>query len=174
MDKIKKWEIWGAAISILVGSFLHFVFELSGNNHVVALFGTVNESTWEHLKIAFWPTFIFAIIEWQIFGKQITNFCFATFIKIISIPVVIITLFYGWVLFFEDSLIYDIIIFIIAIILGYYFSYLIIKSKKQYGPESIWAILIFIILVKFSLFSYFPPKTFITKDPVSGGYGINK
>ena len=172
MKQIKIWEIWGAVISIAFGSALHFVFGWSGGNRLIALFGAVNESTWEHLKIAFWPTFIFAFIEWLVWGKKLKNFCLATFVKLITIPVIIMVLFYGWLAFSPDNFIWDISIFVLAIIVGYILSYKILQIKKTYCSETIWALLVLIILLTFSLFTYFPPKIFLFQDPVNGGYGI--
>lgn len=174
MAKFKKWEIWGAVISIVLGSLLHFVFELSGGSHFIALFGAVNESTWEHLKLAFWPTFFYTLIEWWIFRKEFKYFCQAAFIKLFSMPVIIVVLFYGWLALFEDNFIYDILIFMVAVIVGYYLSYKIVKAQKSSLPETLWAILIIAQLVIFSLFTYFPPHSFLTHDPVKGGYGIEK
>lgn len=48
-----KWEMLGIAFISLLGAFLHFAFELSGQAKVVGAFAAVNESVWEHLKIAF-------------------------------------------------------------------------------------------------------------------------
>lgn len=172
MNSIKKWEIWGAVVSIFLGSLLHFVFEWSGGSHFVALFGAVNESTWEHLKIAFWPTFIFAVIEWFVYGKEIKNFCLAIFVKLFSIPVIIIILFYGWLAIFPDNFIWDISIFVVAIIIGYLMSYKIMISKIIYGLNKLWIILITLLILFFSLYSYYPPKIFLFHDPVKNDYGI--
>lgn len=172
MTKIKKWEIWGAIVSIFLGSALHFVFNWSGESHFVAYFGAVNESTWEHLKIAFWPAFIFALIEWRVFGKTTGNFCLATFIKLVSIPIIIIALFYDWLAIFPNNFIWDISIFVFAILVGYFLSYKIMLSEKEFGSKILWAILILVILLKFSLFTFFPPKIFLFQDPISGGYGV--
>lgn len=174
MQKIKKWEIWGAVISIIFGSLLHFVFKWSGGSHTVALFGAVNESTWEHLKLAFWPTFFFAVVEWFVFGRKIRNFCWANFVKLFFMPIIIILLFYSWLAIFPDNFIWDISIFIVAVITGYYSSYCIIKSEKTFGPEVLWTILVLVGLMKFSIFTYFPPHIFLMHDPVKGGYGIEK
>ena len=174
MKKIKKWEIWGAVITVILGSLLHFVFNWSGGSKIVALFGAVNESTWEHLKLAFWPTFFFAVIEYFVFARQVKNFFLASMIKLFSAPIIIVLLFYGWLVFFEDNFIWDISIFVVAVILSYYISFRIMKIEKALGWEKISIFLILIGLIKFSLFTYFPPKTFLTKDPVQGGYGIEK
>ena len=48
-------------ISVL-GVLLHFTYEWSGDNAVVGLFSAVNESTWEHLKLLFFP-FLLRVIE---------------------------------------------------------------------------------------------------------------
>ena len=174
MDRLKKWEIGGAMATIVIGSLLHFVFNWSGQAKIFALFGAVNESTWEHLKLAFWPTFIISVIEYFVFGREVKNFCLATFAKIFSAPIIIVILFYGWLAFFSDNFIWDISIFVVAVILSYYIGYKILKIDKALGWEKISAVLIIVGLIKFSLFTYFPPKTFLNRDPISGGYGIQK
>lgn len=49
-------------ISIL-GVLLHFTYEWSGDNLAVGLFSAVNESTWEHLKLIFFPMLLLTLIE---------------------------------------------------------------------------------------------------------------
>ena len=53
----------GFAFTSLLGTLLHFVFEWSGNNRIVAVFSAVNESTAEHLKLLFWPAVLMGVIE---------------------------------------------------------------------------------------------------------------
>ena len=50
------------AVAVL-GTLNHFLYELSGGAAIFALFCPVNESTWEHLKLLFFP-YLFASI-WQ-------------------------------------------------------------------------------------------------------------
>lgn len=49
-------------ISIL-GVLLHFTYEWSGDNPAVGLFSAVNESTWEHLKLIFFPMLLLTLTE---------------------------------------------------------------------------------------------------------------
>lgn len=49
-------------ISIL-GVLLHFTYEWSGDHPAVGLFSAVNESTWEHLKLIFFPMLLLTMIE---------------------------------------------------------------------------------------------------------------
>ena len=47
----------------IVGTLLHFTYELSNHNKYVALFSAVNESTWEHIKIALTPYFVWSLVD---------------------------------------------------------------------------------------------------------------
>ena len=52
----------------LVGTLLHFLYDISKHNKFVGIFAAVNESTWEHIKIALTPTFIWGLIDGYIYG----------------------------------------------------------------------------------------------------------
>ncbi len=173
--KILLFHIWGVIFTIFLGSFLHFVYELSSFYKPVAIIGAVNESTWEHLKIAFWPAFIFTIIEYFIYGKNQKNFYFAKVKEIYIIPFLIIIFFYGYTIFTEHSLFLDIFIFVLAIIIGYMVSYKILVWKKDFSKYKVLSIvLILIAVILFSLLSYFPLENFLFLDPVTNSYGIIK
>ena len=109
--KILSWEMFGILFTVLAGSLLHFTFELSGEWTPMAIISGVNESTWEHFKIGFWPAFIWAFIEFFVFGKKVKNFYFAKGISFLVIPAVISILFYGYTSIFKiESLFYEVII----------------------------------------------------------------
>lgn len=59
---------------VLLGVFLHFAYELSGENPIVGLFAIINESVWEHLKLVFFPMLILTL--WDMFTNQRNNLCF--------------------------------------------------------------------------------------------------
>ena len=172
--KILSWEMFGILFTVLIGSLLHFTFELSGEWTPMAIISGVNESTWEHFKIGFWPAFAWGIIEFFIFGKNVKNFFFAKGISFLIIPAVISVLFYSYTLIFKiESLAIDIVIFIIAIAVAQIVSYrlMLLKERRLY-LNIIGGIIIVINIVLFSLLSYFPPECLIFKDPGTGGYGI--
>ena len=68
--KIRTWHIIGAAFTAFIGTLLHFAYEWSGFNPVFAVFGAVNESVWEHLKLLFFPMSVWILIGYFIFGKN--------------------------------------------------------------------------------------------------------
>ena len=79
---------------VLLGVFLHFAYQLSGENPIVGLFASVNESVWEHLKLLFFPMLILTI--WDTFVTHRNNFCFfpARTIGILAGLIFIIVVFY--------------------------------------------------------------------------------
>ena len=61
-SSILKFEIISTIFIMIAGTLLHFTFEWSNNNPIVGTFSAVNESTWEHLKLLFFPMLISSII----------------------------------------------------------------------------------------------------------------
>ena len=59
---IGLWELMGFALTSLFGTVLHFLYDLLGGAAWVAPFSGVNESTWEHMKLLFWPMLAFAAV----------------------------------------------------------------------------------------------------------------
>ena len=49
--------------TVLLGSLLHFVYGWSGGSVFAAGFSAVNESTWEHMKLLFFPVFLLTLIQ---------------------------------------------------------------------------------------------------------------
>jgi hypothetical protein len=112
------YELIGMVFIILLGSMLHFTFEWSGNQPIVGVFSAVNESVWEHLKIAFWPSLLFLIIEYRYLYKKSNNFFVAKTLGIYSMMIIIPLIFYSYTTFLEENLIIDIGSFIFAIIIN--------------------------------------------------------
>jgi hypothetical protein len=54
-DPFVRWLLLGIPVLFAAAAPLHFLYEWTGENLVAGLFAPVNESVWEHLKLAFWP-----------------------------------------------------------------------------------------------------------------------
>ncbi len=62
--KTNFWHfLWRFLFISILGTLLHFTWEWSGKNPFVALFSAVNESTWEHLKLLFFPMLLLTLLE---------------------------------------------------------------------------------------------------------------
>lgn len=55
---LKLYFTIGAIIVSLLGTLGHFAYEWSGNNPVVGLFTSLDESVWEHIKLLFFPMLV--------------------------------------------------------------------------------------------------------------------
>ena len=62
-NKIGLWQFFGFALTSVGGTLLHFLYEWTGESKIAALFSGVNESTWEHMKLLFWPMLLYAIVQ---------------------------------------------------------------------------------------------------------------
>ena len=170
--RIKTWQIITVIDSIILGTLLHFTYELSGENMIVGLFSAVNESTWEHLKLAFFPMLLMAIIGCFIIGKRTNNYWFAQALGILTAMSFITTFFYtyrGILGINIDAL--NIGSFIIAILLGGFISYRILTSGKIYNAERVSIVFLIIVLLSFELYTFEPPQIALFEDPLTGAYG---
>jgi len=167
-----KWEIWGILFIVIIGSLLHFVFDWTGQWKPAALGAAVNESTWEHLKLAFWPALFYAFIEFRTLRKN-SNFLLAKAVGIFLMPIIIIILFYSYTAIIEYNFIWDILIFIFAVTVGQIVSYRLIVCTKILIVTNVAAIIFLgLLLLAFSLLTYFAPHFMLFQDPVSGSYGV--
>lgn len=170
--KLKKYEIAGILFTITVGSLLHFIYYWSGNNMIVSLFSAVNESTWEHLKLLFFPYASYSIFEYFVIGHDYRNFIAAkvlgVIVGLISIPIV----FYTYTFILGDNyVILDILTFLIGVIVSYLFSWYVLKHKSISCNRVSMIILVFLIML-FFVFTFKPPVTKLFMDPLTRTYGI--
>lgn len=166
-------EIGGAIAIILIGSLFHFCYEWSDEASIAGIFCAVNESVWEHMKIGFWPALFYGIFLWIYMENPPTNFLFAQTLSLYVLSITIPILFYSYTAVLgTHMLLIDILIFIIAIVLGRLTSYWIITREVREPWSGMTVLLLLVILFAYSTFTFYPPKLPLFKDPSSGGYGI--
>lgn len=170
--KIRKFQIFSFIFVAILGSLLHFTYEFSGKNKFVALFSSVNESTWEHLKLLYFPMLITIIIGFFVIRKDAPNFLCAKAIGIVISISFTIIFFYTYTGILGNNIsIIDIISFFISAILGEFTSYILMinKFKCDYKLSVLVLILIFLC---FTMFTFHPIKIGLFKDPITGRYGF--
>ena len=85
--------MWISFIVIsIVGTLLHFLYEMSGHNKIAAIFAAVNESTWEHIKIALTPMFLWGLYDGYVYGFS-PNYFLAKSISLLAVIIIISLLF---------------------------------------------------------------------------------
>ncbi len=172
MSKGMTWRCFvSAMIVISVGSLFHFVWEWSGRNIIVAVFAATNESTWEHLKLAFWPAFALAPIQRVLYGAY-PGWLPATAIRCILPSLLIVALFYGYTaLLGQHYLAADIAIFAIAIVVGEFLGHTVLTRKFDSRSQFSALGLLILMAILFSTLTFQPPDFFLFHQPVSAQSG---
>lgn len=170
---IFKFQILSSIFIAILGTLLHFTYNCSNGNLLVGIFSAINESTWEHLKLLFFPMLITIIIGYFYIGKNISNFLCAKTISIITSISFTIIFFYTYTgILGNNFAILNIASFFISIILGESIAYKLMISNYTCNKK-IALIILSILLILFIIFTFIPPEIGLFKDPISNGYGIN-
>ena len=167
------WQWAGFGLSTLGGTLLHFLYDWSDQSAWIAPFSGVNESTWEHMKLLFWPMFLFALVQSFFFKDRSDFFCVklkGILLGLVLIPVIFYT--YNGVIGSSPDWI-NITIFFVSAAAAY------IYEMKQFNggiaacknPGLAPAALI-VIAALFVIFTFATPMIGLFKDPLTGRYGI--
>ena len=167
MKNLKLYMISGAVFVSILGTLLHFAYDFFGQNIIVGLFTPINESTWEHMKLVFFPMII-CYIYFNIRLKS--NFpcinsamAFATLVGTFLIPVLFYT--YSGILGYNIAF-FDISTFFISVIYSFYLAYKLTISCKAEKYETLLFALLVIVGVSFIIFTLFPPRIGLFVSPV--------
>ena len=169
---VSLWSFAGFALSTLGGTLLHFVYDWSGESVWAAPFSGVNESTWEHMKLLFFPLFVFALVQSRFFGGY-RSFWWVKLVGILSGLLWIPLLFYtynGAVGPSPDWL--NITIFFVAAALAFLLeTHLLRRVERRLPPP--WIAVLFLCVVGglFVLFTFVTPPIPLFRDPLTGVYG---
>lgn len=171
MPRLIRLELIGAAFMIALGSALHFLFGWSGNWPPVALIAAVNESIWEHLKIAFWPGVVWALLApypkairgWPLFAAKGVG------LMVCATTIVLVFQSYTTILG-KNLLALDIGTFAFSILVGQLISAWLLARQPRLLPLGIPVLVL--LFLAFSLLTYAPPDHWLFTDARTGTQGI--
>ena len=168
------WSLCGFAATSLLGTLLHFLYDLSGEKLWAAVISGVNESTWEHMKLLFFPMLLFAAVEFFFFGKRRDFWCIqlrSILLGQLLIPVIFYT--YNGAFGKSPDWLNIAIFFIAAFFAFCCQSRLFRKEQTCLFPSlALWMILGIAFL--FGFFTFYPPKLGLFLDPITLTYGISQ
>lgn len=167
------WQFAGFVFTGVAGTLLHFLYDCTGSTFI-ALFSAVNESIWEHMKILFFPMFVFALLESRYFAKDYENYWCAKLIGILIGLTIIPTMYYTYTGALGVSADwFNILIFFIAAAAVFIIETWLMKGDKSFckSPTAAIAILC-LIAVLFMFFTFTPPKIPLFQDPITKTYGL--
>ena len=163
--KLKNYILAFLIIGAL-GTLGHFVYNWSGENTILGYFTPVNESTWEHLKLLFFPTLIFSVFEYFLMKEKPQNYPFAVSISLLIGLISIVTIFYTYsgVLGFKIEW-FNIAIYYIALLIMLITKAILLSLKLEVGILNCFALIwIFVMALTFIFFTYNPLDLGIFKE----------
>lgn len=172
MDHVFNFWLSVIAISI-IGTLAHFIYEWAHHNRTIGLFTAVNESTWEHIKIALTGAFLWGLYDGFVYG-YLPNYFLAKLTSLLVIAITIPSIFYFYRLFAKKSILaLDISLFFIAIILGQLsFFGILVAPNIPYIIEYLATIGLFVFFGAYMTLTLKPLKTILFKDPITGKFGF--
>lgn len=172
--KFKILEIIGIPVIFLLATLLHFVYDFTDGSTLSILFGAVNESVWEHVKIFAVGYVFWSLVELLWVKPPFKKFVTAKTIALYFLSLAIIVFFYTYNLFSKEPILWlDISSSFVFVVLSQYISYRLITNEndiKDYFTVALMMLMLFFLM--FFSFTAFPPKIDLFRDPITGMYGI--
>ena len=179
---ILLWEIATFFVVMIGASALHFAFELSNFYEPLAVVASVNESTFEHLKLFFWPMLIMAFVEHAFIKGRVNNYWWGKAMALIATPIAIIISFYFYLgialpLTGSGYLALDIGTGAFGVLVGNIVAYRILTApEKGVAYRTAGLIIIPILALIMALVAFYPPEFFLFENfwgyEFTGAYGI--
>ncbi len=171
--RVDVWPAAGFLTVAVLGTVLHFVYEWSGNFLWAGAFCAVNESTWEHMKLLFFPVLLLTAAQFCA-GRQeelLAARAISVTVGLALIPILFYT--YTGVLGRMVSWA-NILIFYLADGGLFWLDRRLMGHRRLRGPALQIAGLLWLWLLAFFFvwWTFDPPRMGIFRDPVTGGYGI--
>lgn len=165
MNQSVIYLIVGTVFIFLLGSLLHFTYDLSKNNKIVGFVSAVNESVFEHTKLLVLPTILWWVFIYIIKKEELEidldKWAFSMLVALLTSIIMVIALYSSYVKSFVKSgkgiVVIDILIFLISCFIG---EVLALHFYKYFDPWNYYFSfgVIFIIVVLYGIFTYYPPK----------------
>ena len=170
---VRLWQLAGFAVTSLGGTLLHFLYGWLGEAVWVAPFSGVNESTWEHMKLLYFPMLIYALIQSRFFPDRKDFWC----VKLVGVAVgllLIPMLFYTINGSFGKSPDWiNIAIFFVAAAVAYLVETYLYNNALLKCPHPRLAFFVIVLIcILFVVFTFITPQIPLFRDPITGTYGI--
>ena len=165
---LSLWQLGGFSFTALSGTILHFLYDWTNQLVFVAPFSAINESTWEHMKLIYFPMVIFALIQSRYFLEYKNFWCIklcGILLGLVTIPVIFYT--YNGVLGKSPDWV-NISIFFISAAITFLLEWRLLKintllCKRLWLPFAI----ICLVGVLFIVFTFITPKIPLFYDPLT-------
>ena len=166
-------EAVGCIVLFAAAAALHFVFGRFGPGALTILFGAVNESVWEHVKIFSGAYIGYALLELLWLPVEFRRYVVAKCAALYALMGGIILFHCGYTAIAGRAVTWvDIAGAAVIVALAQLLSYRLFISRlplRDYFAPAVCLLMLFYLM--FFSFTIYPPKTELFRDPLSGGFG---
>lgn len=167
MNKLKSYTIIGILFVIITGTISHFIYEWSGNNFILGFFFPVNESTWEHMKLCFFPMLLYAFYMNRKLKATYPCISSALLFGTLSGTCLIPVLFYTYSgILGQNYTVLDISTFVISVLFAFVAVYRMTIHCNADAYLFPLKLCVFLTTICFFLFTYLPPDIGIFDNPL--------
>jgi hypothetical protein len=159
----------GVVFVLIFGTLAHFVYGWTGENYVVGFFVPVNESTWEHMKLVFFPMLVYGTFMENRLSKTYPCLLSALCCGILSGTWLVAILFYAYsgILGFNVFAL-DLAVFIISVLAAFWIAYrfaVLENCNRFLGIKTLLIALVGVMAVCFMVYSFNPPNMGVFREP---------
>ena len=166
MKKIRSYYIIGYLFTAAAGTLFHFVYDWTGQGAAAALFFPVNESTWEHMKLVFFPMLLYTFLTYSKINRDFPAAPAALLLGGIIGTWTIPVLFYTYTgILGRNFTAADIGVFFLALFAAFCTAWKLRESQKILQYRYLIFLLTAISAVLFFLFAFFPPGIGLFREP---------
>lgn len=158
MNQLKSYSIIGIVFVLILGTLSHFLYQWSNDNFIVGLFAPVNESTWEHMKLLFFPMLLYSLFAIPMLKGSYPCILSAYSASILLGTLLIPAIFYTYTgILGRNLLVLDIGTFALSVLIAFYSAYRLSLSNRIQNHSSILCAAVCLLGISFMIFSYLPP-----------------
>lgn len=152
---------------------LHFAFSWFGPGALTILFGAVNESVWEHVKIFSAAYVGYALLELLWLQVEFRRYVVAKCAGLYALMGGVIAFHYGYRAFAGRTIVWaDVIGSAVIVILAQVISCRLTLSRlplRDWFAPAVFLLMLYYLM--FFSFTIYPPKAELFRDPIGGGFG---
>lgn len=174
----KRWRTWetvGLLVVLAAGNLLHFIYDWTGQSPIAAPLAAVNESTWEHMKLLFFPMFLLSVVQVCALGKTYPNLLAARAVSTLAGLALIPVLFYTYTGVLGFHVMWaDVAVFFLADLGAFALDFRLLRRgrfsqpwQQVLGLVALWALAFWFVWCTFR-----PCALALWRDPVTGRFGI--
>ena len=172
----RRWRFWpltGFLTAAVLGTLAHFAYRWSGGALLAGVFCAVNESVWEHMKLLFFPVFLFTAAQFCVGERD--GLLAARAVSVTAGLALIPTLYYTYTGIWGDHVLWaDAAIFYLSAAVTFWLDDLLHRQRRLWkmGCQVAGLVWLWVLAFLFVWWTFSPPRIALFRDPLTGLYGI--